>query len=151
MAVEVRRSATVPLVAVWVAISTDSLPGSSGHRLALASPVRQTRAGSQYQLAASCVANPFVSHVKGGACSKNCLRPSSCSTSPSLRPFNALRDDSNATKPKIPSAERFNFSPHESSGPDSSADLMMASNSLLTANVSGRFPQENELTLINSA
>jgi hypothetical protein len=80
--------------------------GSSGHGLALASPVRQTRARPQHKLAASCVANPFVSHVKEEACSKNCLPPSSCSTSPSLRPCNALRDDSNAKKSKIPTAER---------------------------------------------
>ena len=75
-------------------------PGSSRHGLALASPVRQTRARSQYQLASSWVANPFVSHVKRGACSKNCLTPSPCSTSSSLRSFNTSRDDSNATKTK---------------------------------------------------
>src|SRR6266478_4869881 len=88
-------------------------PGSSRHGLALASPVRQTRAGPQYQLAASCVANPLVSHVKGGACSKDCLPPSPCSTSSSLRSFNASRDDSKAKKPKIPTAERQNFNCRE--------------------------------------
>src|SRR5258708_8344563 len=88
-------------------------PGSSRHGLALASPVRQTRAGPQYQLAASCVANPLVSHVKGGACSKDCLPPSPCSTSSSLRSFNASRNDSKAKKPKIPTAERQNFNCRE--------------------------------------
>src|SRR5215471_99883 len=81
-------------------------PGSSRHGLALAGPIRQTRARPQHQLVPSCVANPFVSHVKGGAYSKNYLPPSSCSTSSSLRSFNASRDDSNAKKPKIPTAER---------------------------------------------
>src|SRR5215831_4947220 len=65
-------------------------PGSSRHGMALASPLRQTRAGPQYQLAASCVANPFVSHVKGRAYSKNYLPPSSCSTSSSLALFHRL-------------------------------------------------------------
>src|SRR6266436_7069920 len=88
-------------------------PGSSRHGLALASPVRQTRAGPQYQLAAACVANPLVSHVKGGACSKDCLPPSPCSTSSSLPSFNASRDDSKAKKPKIPTAERQNFNCRE--------------------------------------
>src|ERR1700741_5534618 len=64
----------------------------------LGSPVRQTRARPQYQLAASCVANPFVSHLKGGAYSKDYLPPSSCSTSYLLRSFNASRYDSNAQK-----------------------------------------------------
>src|SRR5438876_2911184 len=88
-------------------------PGSSRHGLALASAVRQTRAGPQHQLVASCVANPFVSHVKGGAYSKNYLPPSSCSTSSSLRSFNASRDDSKARKPKIPTAKRQNFNSDE--------------------------------------
>src|SRR6267378_903236 len=88
-------------------------PGSSRHGLALASPIRQTRAGPQYQLATSCVANPLVSHVKGGACSKDCLPPSPCSTSSSLRSFNASRNDSKAKKPKIPTAERQNFNCRE--------------------------------------
>src|SRR6266853_2730549 len=88
-------------------------PGSSGHGLALANPVRQTSAGPQYQLAAPCIANPFVSHVKGGACSKDCLPPSPCSTSSSLRSFNASRDDSKAKKQKIPTAERQNFNCRE--------------------------------------
>src|SRR6266853_2886232 len=88
-------------------------PGSSGHGLALANPVRQTSTGPQYQLAAPCIANPFVSHVKGGACSKDCLPPSPCSTSSSLRSFNASRDDSKAKKPKIPTAERQNFNCRE--------------------------------------
>src|SRR6516164_4488695 len=79
--------------------------GSFRHGLALASPLRQTRACPQYQLAASCVANPFVSHLKGGAYSKNYLPPSSCSTSSSLRSFSASRDDSKA--------ERQNFNSNE--------------------------------------
>jgi len=87
--------------------------GSFRHGLALASPLRQTRACPQYQLAASCVANPFVSHLKGGAYSKNYLPPSPCSTSSSLRSFSASRDDSKAKKPKIPAAERQNFNSHE--------------------------------------
>src|ERR1700752_3884660 len=75
-------------------------PGSSRHGLALASPGRQTRTRPQYQLAASCVANPFVSHVKGGACSKDCLPQSVCRTSSSLRSFNISRDDSRAKRRK---------------------------------------------------
>jgi hypothetical protein len=88
-------------------------PGSSRHGLALASPVPQTRARSQYQLAASCVANPFVSHLQGGPYSKNHLPPSSSGTSSSLRRFSASRDDSKTKKPKIPTAERQNFNCHE--------------------------------------
>ncbi len=39
--------------------------------------------------------------------------PSPCSTSSSLRSFNASRDDSKAKKPKIPTAERQNFNCRE--------------------------------------
>jgi hypothetical protein len=81
--------------------------------LALASPIWQTRARSQHQLAVSCVANPFVSHLKGGACSKNCLTPSPCSTSSGLRSFTTSREDSKTNKTKIPNAQRQNFNCHE--------------------------------------
>src|SRR2546425_5808162 len=119
-------------------------PGSSRHGLALASPVRQTRAGPQYQLAASCVANPLVSHVKGGACSKDCLPPSPCSTSSSLRSFNASRDDSKAKKPKIPTAERQNFNCRELSRLvfrlTQLFHLVLRLRDLFLAGTSGEFP-----------
>jgi hypothetical protein len=80
-------------------------PSSSRHGLALASPVQQTRAGPQYQLAASCVANPFVSHVKGGAYSKKIILHRYAA----LRPHCGLSTPRTKTqtpkKPQIPTAK----------------------------------------------
>src|SRR5215472_2968234 len=87
-------------------------PGSSRHGLALASPVRQTRARPQYQLATSCVANPVASHVRAEPALKTIflLRHAA------LRPLCGLstpRATAQTPKTKKSDRERQNFNSHE--------------------------------------